>query len=60
MNNTIRIIVILFAVMFFWIASEESFANDRNYISNVTRCFDSGGVVRCIQPDGKMTTIVKG
>lgn len=56
MSNTIQALTLLFAACFFWVFSVEAFAAPQ-----IQRCFDAGhGVVRCIQPDGKMVTIIKG
>lgn len=55
MTNTIRTLIILFAASLFWVFSVEAFA-----ATKIQRCFDAGhGVMRCIQPDGSMITIVK-
>ena len=54
MNNTTRFLIILFAVMFFWALNVPAFAS-------LTQCFDDGrGIIRCVKPDGTITTIVKG
>ena len=52
MNDTTMKLILLFAVMFFWIANTDAFAG-------TVRCFDSGGLIKCIHPDGSITTVVR-
>ena len=52
MSNTTMKLILLFAVMFFWAASIDAFAQN-------VRCFDSGGLIKCIHPDGSITTVVR-
>lgn len=53
MNNTIRFLILLFAVMFFWIANTDAFAD-----TNTMRCYSNGsGLLKCIKPDGTIVTI---
>lgn len=53
LTDTVRLLILLFGIMFFWVLSVDAFAN-------VTRCFDDGkGIVRCVKPDGTMTTIIR-
>lgn len=52
MNDTTMKLILLFAVMFFWAASIDAFAQN-------VRCFDSGGLIKCIHPDGSITTVVR-
>lgn len=61
MSNTTMKLILLFAVMFFWIANTEAFAEGLSidaFAQNV-RCFDSGGLIKCVQPDGTVITIVR-
>lgn len=51
MNSTIRYLVVMFAVMFFAFAGEEALAQ-------VMQCYESGGVTRCMTPDGRIVTII--
>lgn len=53
LTDTIRGLILLFSIMFFWVLSVDAFAQ-------ATRCFDDGkGIVRCVKPDGTMTTIIR-
>lgn len=54
MNDYTRILILLFAVMFFWVLNTPAFAQE------IIQCFDNGnGLITCIRPDGSTYTIVK-
>ena len=54
MNDYTRILILLFAVMFFWVLNTPAFAQE------IIQCFDNGnGLITCVRPDGSTYTIVK-